>query len=260
MGLVGTPDPGAAPPRADRGPWTFGGPSSFIAAPVPPEPVSADEGLQRLVLGYLGAFGPASVADIAQFTLLKRSVLRAALGGLTSQVVEREGPDGSDLFDIPDGLLPAEDIAVPPRLLPMWDSILLAYADRSRIIPPEFRRIVIRPNGDVLPSLLVDGHVAGVGDPSRAASRRPRSGHCPTMHGADSRGRPLRSWRSWPSATPWSTADTVAGGRRCPARRCDSCPVSAGQMLPPRAARSVTPMRGRRSERPRIRAGLAGTV
>jgi hypothetical protein len=47
----------------------------------------------------------------------------------------------------------------------MWDSILLAYADRSRVIPPEYRRLVIHQNGDVLPTLLVDGLVAGVWRP-----------------------------------------------------------------------------------------------
>jgi hypothetical protein len=44
----------------------------------------------------------------------------------------------------------------------MWDSVLLAYADRSRVIPPAYRPLVIRSNGDVLPTVLVDGHVAGV--------------------------------------------------------------------------------------------------
>ena len=47
----------------------------------------------------------------------------------------------------------------------MWDSVLLAYKDRSRIIPPDYRRQVIRSNGDVLPTLLVDGYVAGVWRP-----------------------------------------------------------------------------------------------
>ncbi|NUK28238.1 winged helix DNA-binding domain-containing protein, partial [Streptomyces lunaelactis] len=53
-----------------------------------------------------------------------------------------------------------------PRLMAMWDSILLAYADRSRVIPPAYRPLVIRRNGDVLPTLLVDGHVAGVWRPA----------------------------------------------------------------------------------------------
>ncbi len=47
----------------------------------------------------------------------------------------------------------------------MWDSILLAYSDRSRVIPSDYRRLVTRQNGDVLPTLLVDGYVAGVWRP-----------------------------------------------------------------------------------------------
>lgn len=47
----------------------------------------------------------------------------------------------------------------------MWDSILLAYADRSRVIPPDYRKLVARPNGDVPPTLTVDGYVAGVRRP-----------------------------------------------------------------------------------------------
>jgi hypothetical protein len=43
--------------------------------------------------------------------------------------------------------------------------VLLAYADRSRVIPPDYRTHVIRRNGDVLPTLLVDGYVAGVWRP-----------------------------------------------------------------------------------------------
>jgi len=47
----------------------------------------------------------------------------------------------------------------------MWDSILLAYVDRSRVIPPDYCTLVTRSNGDVLPTLLVDGYVAGVWRP-----------------------------------------------------------------------------------------------
>lgn len=48
----------------------------------------------------------------------------------------------------------------------MWDSILLAYSDRSRVIPPDYRTLVTRRNGDVLPTLLVDGYVAGIWRPA----------------------------------------------------------------------------------------------
>jgi Winged helix DNA-binding domain len=59
----------------------------------------------------------------------------------------------------------AAGTSAPPRLMAMWDSVLLAYADRSRIIPPDYRKLVARSNGDVLPTLLVDGYVAGVWRP-----------------------------------------------------------------------------------------------
>ncbi|MET9886176.1 crosslink repair DNA glycosylase YcaQ family protein [Streptomyces sp. NPDC006430] len=57
----------------------------------------------------------------------------------------------------------------------MWDSILLDSADRSRVIPPAYRKHVTRVNGDVLPTLLVDGYVAACGVPSRVESRPPPS-------------------------------------------------------------------------------------
>ena len=147
------------------GPWSFGVKASFVAAPAKPVAPSLDESVQRLLLRYLEGFGPASVADFGQFTILRRPVTTQALKDLGDKVVELEGPDGVPLFDVPGGLLPPEDTPAPPRLLPMWDSILLAYSDRSRVIPPDYRRLFIHQNGDVLPTLLIDGYVAGVWRP-----------------------------------------------------------------------------------------------
>jgi Winged helix DNA-binding domain len=147
------------------GPWSFGPRSSFVTAPLRPPAEPRDGAVRRLVGRYLEAFGPATVADIAQFSLLTRALTRDALGGLAGELEQLEGPDGAELFDVPGGPRPAEDTPAPPRLLPMWDSVLLAYADRSRVVPPEYRRLVTRNNGDVLPTLLVDGQVAGVWRP-----------------------------------------------------------------------------------------------
>ena len=54
----------------------------------------------------------------------------------------------------------------PVRFLPKWDSALLAYAppERTRILPEKFRTTTIRKNGDVLPTVLVDGFVAATWD------------------------------------------------------------------------------------------------
>jgi hypothetical protein len=147
------------------GPWSFGPGSSFVAAPVRLAAERREESARRLARRYLEGFGPASALDLAQFTLLTRSVAREVLRGMAGEAEALEGPDGSELFDVPGAPLPDEDTPAPPRLLPMWDSVLLAYFDRGRVIPPDYRRLVARSNGDVLPTLLVDGYVAGVWRP-----------------------------------------------------------------------------------------------
>ncbi|MDF6045488.1 winged helix DNA-binding domain-containing protein [Streptomyces sp. JH14] len=149
-------------------PWSFGHRPSYVAPrtrPVLADPDVSAESLRKLVLRYLQGFGPASVADVAQFALVQRARARKALQALAGELERLEGPDGEELFDIPGALRPDEDTAAPPRLMAMWDSILLAYSDRSRVIPPDYRPLVIRVNGDVLPTLLVDGYVAGVWRP-----------------------------------------------------------------------------------------------
>ncbi|MEO1063112.1 MAG: winged helix DNA-binding domain-containing protein [Actinomycetota bacterium] len=146
------------------GPWSFGRTPAFTTVPDGPEP-TAEEGLRHLVRRYLAAFGPASVADIGQFTLQKRPPIRAALDVLSDELVRLEAEDGAELVDLAGVALPDADVAAPARLLPMWDSTLLAYADRSRVLPEAIRGDVIRRNGDVLPTVLVDGYVRGVWRP-----------------------------------------------------------------------------------------------
>src|SRR5205823_8766663 len=68
---------------------------------------------------------------------------------------------GRVLLDVPRAPLPDGDTAAPIRFLPKWDSALLAYAppERTRILPEKLRSTVIRKNGDVIPTVLVDGFV-----------------------------------------------------------------------------------------------------
>ena len=151
-----------------RPPWSFGSRPSYVAArpqPALADPDASAAALQTLVKRYLEGFGPASVADVAQFALVQRARAREALKALSGDLERLEGPNGAELFDLPGAPQPTEDTPAPPRLLAMWDSILLAYVDRSRVIPPAYRALVTRSNGDVLPTLLVDGYVAGVWHP-----------------------------------------------------------------------------------------------
>ncbi len=140
--------------------WSFGRRPNYLAARTDGDD-DRDGSLQWLIRRYLAGFGPASPQDIAQFALLRKSDVRPALNEM-NELVELEGPDGKSLLDVSDGAIPDEETPAPPRLMAMWDSTLLAYKDRSRIIPEEYRRLVIRRNGDVLASVLVDGYVCGL--------------------------------------------------------------------------------------------------
>ena len=117
--------------------------------------------LAHLLERYLAAFGPATSEDIASWTGLQAGECRAALESLDRRTFRDER--GRLLHDLPDAPLAEPDTPAPPRLLPKWDSALLAYAppERERILPERYRKTVIRKNGDVLPTFLVDGFVAG---------------------------------------------------------------------------------------------------
>jgi hypothetical protein len=146
------------------GPWLFGS-RAYVAArprPVLADPDVSDLALQTLVRRYLEGFGPASIADMAQFAMVQRARVKAAVQALGGSLQQWEGPGGTVLYDVPGAPLPAGDTPAPPRLMAMWDSTLMAYTDRSRVTPPGYRKLVRRMNGDVLPTLLVDGYVAGV--------------------------------------------------------------------------------------------------
>ena len=147
------------------GPWSFGLRPSFLAAPAPVADLDPEASLRRLAWRYLEAFGPATAADFAQFAMQKRTVARATFEALAERLHRHDGPEGLAVFDLPEGAVPDGDTPAPPRLLPMWDSTLLAYDDRRRLIPEDLRSLVIRRNGDVLPTLLIDGFVAGVWRP-----------------------------------------------------------------------------------------------
>ena len=69
---------------------------------------------------------------------------------------------GRELLDIPGAPLPDAEIPAPVRFLPKWDNVLLAFADRTRVLPEQHRKTVIRMNGDVAQTFLVDGFVAGI--------------------------------------------------------------------------------------------------
>ena len=166
-GVVGAAYVRAGGARRDRRAVVLRLPAVLPRRAVPDHaPDGREACVQQLARRYLEGFGPASAADLAQFTLLTRSAARDAWTPWPGSSSGGRGRTAACCSTCPARRFPARTPRAPPRLMAMWDSVLLAYADRSRVIPPAYRALVIRRNGDVLPTLLVDGHVAGVWRPA----------------------------------------------------------------------------------------------
>lgn len=144
-------------------PHAFGQRNRFVAAAAWLGATASDEaeGLRRLVRRTLAAYGPCSRADLAAFTGLPVATLAPALAALADELEPLRDEGGRELHDLRGAPRPPADTPAPLRLLGEWDNVLLAHADRTRMFDDETRRRVIRNNGDVRPTILVDGTVAG---------------------------------------------------------------------------------------------------
>jgi winged helix DNA-binding protein len=148
------------------GTWSFYGSPQLRAmeAVLGVDLPSPEDGAERLVRSYLTAFGPATQADLLRFAGVRVGDVRAGLERVELRRFRDER--GRVLLDVPRAPLPDGDTPAPVRFLPKWDSSLLAYAapERARILPDKLRSTVIRKNGDVLPTVLVDGFVSASWD------------------------------------------------------------------------------------------------
>jgi hypothetical protein len=115
---------------------------------------AGDAARAELVRRYLAAFGPATRAEISGWSGLKVRDFAQSLEGLVRLRDDR----GRELLDLSRAPRPAGDTRAPVRFLPKFDNVLL---DRARVLPDEYRRLVVRKNADVLPTFTADGYVAG---------------------------------------------------------------------------------------------------
>jgi hypothetical protein len=115
----------------------------------------------ELLRRYLAAFGPASRRDMVAWSRMHVPEIEQALD-LLEPLRRFRDEHGRELLDVPRAPLPDPETPAPVRFLPKWDNVLLAFADRTRVLPEPYRKKVIGMNGDVAQTFLVDGLVAGL--------------------------------------------------------------------------------------------------
>ena len=131
-----------------------------LKAPPGPEAPAGPATLAWLVMRYLGAFGPATARDVAAWSGL--TGLRAVLEELRPLLVTFRDEQGTELFDLPSAPRPGEAAPAPVRLTAEFDNLLLAHADRSRMVHPAYLKRFYTINGIFPGSVLIDGFVAGM--------------------------------------------------------------------------------------------------
>jgi hypothetical protein len=150
--LVQVPAPGAV--------WAYPGVADFAVAETwLDEKIDNGGRPHALILRYLAAFGPATLRDFQAWSGL--AVAPAVLDELRPKLRTVRDERGRELLDLPKAPRPDEREDAPARFLPEFDSVLLAYADRTRIIADEHRPLIYTKNLLVPATFLVDGFAAG---------------------------------------------------------------------------------------------------
>jgi hypothetical protein len=146
-------------------------------------PLAERPSIDDVVLRYLAAYGPATVADIASWSRL--TAMRAVVDRIAARLRVFRDERGRELYDLPDAPRPDPETPAPVRFLPEYDNLLLSHADRARFHPPGERGGFGAPARQVKGTVLVDGSV-------RATWRIDRAGNGAALL-VDHRGRLSRA-------------------------------------------------------------------
>lgn len=124
------------------------------------EPIqSFEEVLPELFQRFLAVYGPATLADAAWFFGLQKE-RKKALSALELEEYSRFEYDKNVYYYIDDKAEPGD---IPElTLLSGFDPLIVSYMERGAVLPPEYKKAVITKAGICLPTIAVNGQVAGL--------------------------------------------------------------------------------------------------
>jgi len=144
-----------------RGLWKTSGAARHTPLSVwlgrPPEETP---GLDWLVARYLTAYGPATVQDIQAWSGLVR--LGSVVLDMGDRLTTCQDEKGRTLLDLAHLAVADPDTPAPVRFLPEWETAIIGFQDRDRILSPELMPRVYTKNGIYQPVVLIDGFVATI--------------------------------------------------------------------------------------------------
>ncbi len=164
---------------AHWGPFSPDGSEQFLTLTRTPRDTDTDAALSRVVTGYVAARGPVTLDDLAWWTKLPKTALRAAAASVDrielGQLGEKPVYLDAEAEASADSSWQASAETV--TLVPAFDEWILGYADRSLVASDAmFDALVPGKNGVFRPAVLVDGVVVGTwrfSAPRGAKSRTP---------------------------------------------------------------------------------------
>ena len=135
--------------------------------------VPREQAERALLRIYMRAFGPATAADFAMWTGLNLTEAREiwALEQAHFVPVNVEGWEAAVLRQDLDELVQADFERPLVRLLPYFDSYLLGHKERAHLVAPEHQPGIYRPQGWIMPVVLVNDRLAAVWEHARHESR-----------------------------------------------------------------------------------------
>lgn len=118
-----------------------------------------DEVLPGLFRRFIVAYGPATLADAAWFFGLGGE-RKKELSALDLDEYSRFEHNKNVYYYIDDNA----DIGEIPELtlLAGFDPLIVSYTERSAVLPPEYKSAVVMKSGICLPTIAVNGRVAGL--------------------------------------------------------------------------------------------------